>query len=130
MARTVPTTANHSLPIGTLGLYELQQSFKAAMAIIDAAVPVGALLLGDATYNPADLADGDGATTTVEVVGAELGDFVEAVSFDKDLQGILLTAWVSDDDEVSVRFQNETDGSVNLASGQIYVRVRKNTNLV
>jgi hypothetical protein len=81
-------------------------------------------LWGSATFNPADLVDGAGETTTVAVVGAALGDFAEA-SFSLDLQGITLTAWVSATDVVSVRFQNETTGSVNLASGTLRARVRK-----
>lgn len=79
------------------------------------------LNVGSATYDPASLADGDGATTTVTLTGAALGDAVVA-SFDKDLQGILLTAWVSAADTVSVRFQNETGGAIDLASGTLKVR--------
>lgn len=73
---------------------------------------------GSATYNPASLADGDGVTTTVTVTGAALGDFATA-SFSVDLQGITLTAWVSAANTVSVRFQNETGGVLDLASGTL-----------
>lgn len=79
---------------------------------------------GSATYDPASLADGAGATTTVTVTGAALGDFAEA-SFSLDLQGILLTAWVSAANTVSVRFQNETGGVIDLASGTLRARIRK-----
>lgn len=79
---------------------------------------------GSATYDPASLVDGAGATTTVTVTGAVLGDYVVGVSFDKDLQGILLTGWVSDADTVSVRFQNETGGTLDLASGTLRAMVR------
>jgi hypothetical protein len=82
------------------------------------------ILTGSATFNPADLVDGAGETTTVTVTGAALGDFVEGVSFSLDLQGITLTAWVSATNTVSVRFQNETTGSINLAEGTLRVRVR------
>jgi hypothetical protein len=81
-------------------------------------------LSGSATYDPASLNDGDGATTTVTVTGAALGDFAEA-SFSLDLQGITLTAWVSAADTVSVRFQNETGGTLDLNSGTLRARVRK-----
>lgn len=81
-------------------------------------------LSGSATYDPASLADGAGATTTVTATGAALGDYAEA-SFSLDLQGITLTAWVSASNTVSVRFQNETGGVVDLASGTLRVRVRK-----
>jgi hypothetical protein len=80
--------------------------------------------IGSATYNPASLADGAGATTTVTVSNAQLGDIAEA-SFSLDLQGILLTAWVSAADTVSVRFQNETAGVIDLGSGAIRAAVRQ-----
>jgi parallel beta-helix repeat protein len=73
---------------------------------------------GSATFNPGNLVDGAGETTTVSVVGAMLGDFASA-SFGADLQGITLTAWVSATNVVSVRFQNETGGDLNLASSTL-----------
>jgi hypothetical protein len=86
---------------------------------------LGSVIEGSASYNPPDLADGVGDTTTVTATGAALGDFVDAVSFGLDLQGVQLHGWVSAADTVSVRFQNETGGSVNLAGDTIRVRVRK-----
>lgn len=83
------------------------------------------LLEGSATYNPPSLADGVGATTTVSCPGAALGDFVVGVSFGVDLQGITVTGYVSAADTVSVRFQNETGGVLDLASSTLRVRVRK-----
>ena len=82
-------------------------------------------LTGSAVYDPPSLADAAGVTTTVTVTGAALGDYVEAVSFDKDLQGITLTAYVSAANTVSVRFQNESGGVLDLASGTLRARVRK-----
>lgn len=73
---------------------------------------------GSATFNPSNLADGAGETTTVAVTGAALGDLAQA-SFSLDLQGIMLTAWVSAANTVSVRFQNETGGAIDLASGTL-----------
>jgi hypothetical protein len=58
------------------------------------------------------------------VTGAALGDFAEA-SFSLDLQGITLTAWVSAANTVSVRFQNESGGVLDLASGTLRARVRQ-----
>lgn len=78
---------------------------------------------GSATFDPGNLIDGQGVTTTVTVTGAALGDFVEA-SFSLDLQGIALTAWVSAPNTVSVRFQNETGAPIDLASGTIKARAR------
>lgn len=80
-------------------------------------------LVGSATFNAANLADGAGETTTVTVTGAALGDFVTAVSHSLDLQGITVTAYVSAADTVSVRLQNESGGAVDLASGTLRVRV-------
>lgn len=81
-------------------------------------------LTGSATYDPPSLVDGAGATTTVTVTGAILGDYAVA-SFSRDLQGITVTAWVSATDTVSVRFQNETGGPIDLASGTLRALVTK-----
>lgn len=82
-------------------------------------------LSGSATYNPPSLADGVGTTTTVTVTGVALADFVTSVSFSLDLQGITLTAYISGADTVSVRFQNESGGTLDLASGTLRVVVAK-----
>jgi hypothetical protein len=81
-------------------------------------------LLGSATYDPPNLADGAGATTTVTVTGAALGDYARA-SFLLNVQGITVTAWVSAADTVSVRFQNESGGALDIASGTLRVKVEK-----
>lgn len=81
-------------------------------------------LQGSATFDPGNLVDGAGETTTVTVTGAALGDYASA-TFSLDLQGILLTAWVSAADTVSVRFQNETTGAIDLLSGTLRARVQK-----
>lgn len=81
-------------------------------------------LQGTATFDPASLADGAGTTTTVTVTGAALGDIALA-SFSAALQGIMVTAWVSAANTVSVRFQNETGGALDLASGTIKAWVLK-----
>ena len=82
-------------------------------------------LSGSATYDPASLADGAGATTTVTVTGAALGDYVDNLSFSNDLQGVILSGYVSAANTVAVRFQNESGGVLDLASGTIRVIVRK-----
>lgn len=82
------------------------------------------VLQGSAPYDPASLADGAGVTTTVTVTGAALGDFASA-TFGVDLQGITLTAWVSSGNTVSVRFQNESGGILDLASSTLLARVTK-----
>lgn len=77
-------------------------------------------VLGSATYDPASLVDGAGVTATVSARGAQLG-MVANASFSLDLQGILLTAWVNSGNNISVRFQNETGGVIDLASGTLRV---------
>lgn len=81
---------------------------------------------GSATYDPASLVDGAGATTTVTVTGAVVGDMV-SVSFSQDLQGITLTGWVSAANTVSVRFQNESGGTLDLASGSLRASLTRRT---
>lgn len=81
-------------------------------------------ITGSATYDPPSLADGAGTTTTVTATGAALGDFATA-SFSLDTQGITVTAWVSAANTVSVRFQNESGGTLDLASGTLRVFVER-----
>lgn len=83
------------------------------------------IISGSATYDPPNLVDGAGATTTVTVTGAALGDLVECVSFSLDLQGIMVTGYVSAANTVSVRFQNESGAALDLGSGTLRARVRK-----
>lgn len=84
----------------------------------------GGWLIGSAAYNPGNLVDGDGVTTTITVTGAELGDYAR-VTYSLDLQGITATAWVSAANTVSVRLQNETGGAIDLAPGILRARVEK-----
>lgn len=79
---------------------------------------------GSATYDPPSLVDGATTTTTVTVTGAALGDFAIA-SFSLSLQGIIVTAYVSAADTVTVIFQNETGGTIDLASGTLRAKVTK-----
>jgi hypothetical protein len=79
-------------------------------------------LTGSSTYDPPSMADGVGATTTVTVTGAVLGDFA-VCSFSLSTQGITTTANVTAADTVTVRFQNETGGLIDLLSGTLAVRV-------
>lgn len=88
-------------------------------------MPFGATYLeGSVAFDPPSLADGVGTTTTVTVTGAALGDFAQA-SFSLDLQGISLTAYVSAANTVSVRFQNESGGVLDLASGTLRARTSR-----
>ena len=84
--------------------------------------PLAGMLSGSATYDADSLIDAAGATTTVTVTGAALGDFAVA-SLDVDVAGITVTAYVSAADTVSVRLQNESGGTLDLASATLAVRV-------
>jgi hypothetical protein len=88
----------------------------------------GYVLFASSTYDPASLIDGAGVETDITVTGAALGDYVDQVSFSVDTQGIMLDAQVTALNTVTVRFQNETGSIIDLASGTIRVRVRKQPN--
>lgn len=77
-----------------------------------------------ATWDPASIANGASASTTIPVAGSEIGDFVEA-SFSNSLAGLLMGAYVSSAGTVTVVLYNNTGGAVDLASGTLRVRVRK-----
>lgn len=72
-----------------------------------------------ATLNADSLADGAGDTDTVAVPGVALGDMVLSASLAVDVAGLVVTAYVSAADTVSIRFQNETGGTVDLASATL-----------
>lgn len=114
------TTVYFNANMGSTGA----QNLNVSGAVFGTFKPAGRIELeGSATYDPPNLADGAGATTTVTCTGASLGMFAEA-SFSLDLQGITLTAWVSASNTVSVRFQNESGGAIDLASGTLRVRAK------
>ena len=95
-----------------------------AMNWTNSGVRTPAPLVGSATYDPGSLADGTFAATDVTVTGAAMGDFADA-SFSLDTQGILLVARVSAANTVTVVFQNETGGTLDLASGTLRALVTK-----
>jgi len=69
-----------------------------------------------ATLNASSLADNVGETNTIAVPGVKLGDIVLNVSMGVDISGISVTPYVSAADVVSIRFQNESGGILDLAS--------------
>lgn len=82
------------------------------------------VLSATATWDPASVAAAAQATTTVTVTGAALGDPAGA-GFNKDLQAMQLSAYVSAADTVTVVLQNGTAGALDLASGTLRVTVDK-----
>jgi hypothetical protein len=79
-------------------------------------------LYGSATYDPASLIDAAGASTTVTVQGAALGDFC-AASFGVSTAGISVTCNITAANTATVRFQNESAGTLDLASSTLRVIV-------
>jgi hypothetical protein len=102
----------------------LSRTDKGALRAIVQAIRTG-FLHGSATYDAASLLDAAGATGTVTVTGAALGDFVVGLSFGVDLQGITCTAYVSAANTVSFRLQNESGGTLDLASTTVRALVAK-----
>ena len=72
---------------------------------------------GEASRSAYKVAKGD--NDTVAVPGVALGDMVLSASLAVDVAGLIVTAYVSAANTVSIRFQNETGGSVNLASATL-----------
>ncbi len=91
------------------------RSFNRANAIFPSIVATGSK-----TFNPANLVDGAGESTDVTATGAVLGDFALA-SFSVDTEDVMLVATVTAADTVTVRFQNESTVTHNLASGTLRV---------
>jgi hypothetical protein len=75
------------------------------------------------TVDVASLADGAGASQTFTVTGVVLGDMVLGRSLDVSTAGISVTADVTAADTVTLRFQNESAGVVDLASANVYIVV-------
>ena len=69
-----------------------------------------------ATLDAGSLVDGAGETDTVAVPGVALGDMVLGCSFAVDEAGMSVTAYVSAANTVSIRVQNESTATVDLAS--------------
>lgn len=82
-------------------------------------------LKNSATWDPASIANGASATTTVTVTGAVVGDFVVA-SFSNSLAGLTLTGYVSASDTVTAVLSNTTGSAVDLTSGTLTCKVLRN----
>lgn len=78
-----------------------------------------------ATLNAGSLVDGAGETDTVTVPGVALGDIVLGVSFGVDQAGVIVSAYVSAANTVSLRVQNESTATVDLASTTIRLVVAR-----
>jgi len=83
---------------------------------------------GSEVWDAASMLDGNSEDEDITVTGASLGDFVQA-SFSLDLAGLQLTAAVTAADTVTTTLTNNTGGTIDLASGTLYVRVTKRAAL-
>lgn len=83
-----------------------------------------AVLNGTATIDPASLLDGAGATASITVTGAALGDYV-LISAPYDLVDLTVTGYVSAANTVEVRIQNESGATADLASGVWKAKILK-----
>lgn len=78
------------------------------------------------TWDPAELVDGAGETSSaVTVPGAVLGATAVQCIAPYDLQGITLNAYVDAAGTCKARLQNETGGTINLASGTWTMQARR-----
>ena len=79
-----------------------------------------------ATWDPGNLVDGAGETSAaIPYPGVALGLFaIEAIA-PYDLQGITCNAWVDAANSVKARLQNETTGTIDLASGTWTFQARR-----
>jgi hypothetical protein len=68
------------------------------------------------TADIASLVDAAGATQTFAVPGVVLGDMVIGISAGVSLAGMTVTGYVSAADVVTIRVQNESTATVDLAS--------------
>jgi hypothetical protein len=83
------------------------------------------VMTGSAAWTPGAIGANSGATTSVTVIGAALGDQI-AVGYNQDLQaGLILTAEVSAANTVTAQIRNVTAGSLTPTAGTVRVTVWK-----
>lgn len=71
---------------------------------------------GQVVYDPGNILAAGNATTTLNVIGANLGDWV-IVSAPYDLQGMQASGYVSSVNTVTIDLFNATALAIDLASG-------------
>lgn len=74
-------------------------------------------------YDPASVAAGSQLTQTVTVTGAALGDYVLVGHGGASNPGMIITAYVSAANTVTVLFSNNSAAAINLNSGHLRVAV-------
>lgn len=86
---------------------------------------ISKVVKGETTWDPASLADGAAASTTVTVTGAVVGDPAYASLSTIGTGAWLISAQVTAVDTVTVVILNKTGGTVDLGSGTVRVAVTK-----
>ena len=76
------------------------------------------VLFGSETYNAGAIADGNEEVGELTITGAALGDFVLA-SHGVDVADLALTAQVTAADTVTYQLNNNTGGTIDLASATV-----------
>ncbi len=100
----------------------LRQIIVAINKLNDAVSNAFPVFSGSKTWDPPSVADSASTTTTVSVVGAVLGAPATA-TFSLGLSGMVLNAYVSATDVVTVVLSNLTGAPVDLASGTLSAKV-------
>jgi hypothetical protein len=82
-------------------------------------------MTGTASWTPGAIGANAGATTTVTVTGAALGDVVE-MGYNQNLNaGLVLSGWVSSANTVTAQLRNVTGGSLTPTAGTVRAFARK-----
>lgn len=121
--RQVAAFGNLADPSWIVSAVKMKLPATAALATNGTLLPaLGGELSATLANDPADIVAAAELETTVTVTGAALGDMAIA-AFDKDLQGLIISAFVSAANTVTVNLANPTVSGINLASGNFFVRV-------
>lgn len=101
-------------PFNSLKVFD-QPSWERLVNILTLGGIVKGLIYETSTVNPASLSDGAGATISVTVTGAALGDHVIAVP-GADMTDVVWSASVISANTVEIRVQNESLSTRDIAS--------------
>ncbi len=82
----------------------------------DTGATISECAIATVSVDPGDLATTVGATEVVTLTGAASGDFLSISFTDALPDGLHTQAYISDTNEVSVRFYNSTSGTISAAS--------------
>jgi hypothetical protein len=98
--------------------YITPSTLKSVTDTLDTGITV---LSGSIEWNPSSITYTQTVTTTVTVTGADYYDIV-FVEHTSHVDGMILTGYVSDEDEVTVKL-NTTSNNLDVPNGMLYVKV-------